>query len=144
MVDSSRSRPDTIYFGSLDQPLMVNGVQVAPSATPVRAKLLQLPNGAGFTLVLTDITIAGRQSALTSSQVAVSSNRTAQSNAVASALSQIPGAGGAAAKARAEREAAMRAQQQGNTSRQVLLSGTEVHVPPMTPLVFTLAGESVP
>jgi hypothetical protein len=49
---------------------------------------------------LTDITIAGRQSAFISSQVAVSSNRTAQSNAVASALSPIPGAGGAAAALR--------------------------------------------
>jgi hypothetical protein len=137
-VDSSISKPGSSFFGSLDQPLVINGVQIAQRGTPINAQLVQMPNGAGLTLCLTDITVAGRKYALATSQVTASSNPTAQSDAAAAALNQILAAAGpqAAATARA------RLARQANT-RQVLLNGARIYVPPMAPLAFTLAAPLV-
>jgi len=144
MVNSSINTQGSPLSGSLDQPLMVNGVQVAPRGAPVTAQLADLPNGAGLTLRLTDITIAGRKYSLSTSQVAASTTRTAQNNAAETALDRIFNIGGPAADAQARRAAAAREQEQrASQARQVLLNGPRINVPPMTQLVFTLAGEFV-
>jgi hypothetical protein len=135
-VDSSISKPGSSFFGSLDQPLVINGAPIAQRGTPISAQLVQMPNGAGLTLCLTDITVAGRKYALATSQVTASS--TAQSDAAAAALNQVIASAGPAAAAAVRARLA----RQANT-RQVLLNGARIYVPPMAPLAFTLAAPLV-
>jgi hypothetical protein len=137
-VDSLLSKPGSTFFGSVDQPLVMSGVEIAPRGTPINAQLVQMPNGAGLTLCLTDITFAGRKYALATSQVTLSSNPTAQSEAAAAALNQIIAAGGPAAAAARARQARL-----AEATRPVLLNGARIYVPPMTPLAFTLAAPLV-
>ena len=137
-VDSSISKPGSSFFGSLDQPLVINGVQIAQRGTPINAQLIQMPNGAGLTLCLTDITVAGRKYALATSQVTASGNPTAQNDAAAAALNQIIAAAGPAAAATIRARQARQA-----NARQVLLNGERIYVPPITPLAFTLAAPLV-
>lgn len=137
-VDSSISKPGSSFFGSLDQPLVINGVQIAQRGTPINAQLIRMPNGAGLTLCLTDITVAGRKYALATSQVTASGNPTAQNDAAAAALNQIIAAAGPAAAATLRARQARQA-----NARQVLLNGERIYVPPITPLAFTLAAPLV-
>ena len=143
MVNSSVSKKGSTFFGSLDQALTVNGVEIAPRGTPVTAQLAELPNGGGLTLRLTDITIGGHKYAINTSQVSTSTSRSAQSNAADSALSQIFDMAGPAAAVQARRAAAAREQQRANLARQVMVNGPRIYVLPVTPLVFTLGGETV-
>jgi hypothetical protein len=138
-VDSSISKPGSSFFGSLDQPLVINGVQIAQRGTPINAQLVQMPNGAGLTLCLTDITVAGRKYPLATSQVTPSSIPSAQSEAAAAALNQIIATAGPAAAAAARARQARLA----NAARPVLLNGARIYVPPMSPLAFTLAAPLV-
>jgi hypothetical protein len=139
-VDSSVSKPGSSFFGSLDQPVVINGVQIAQRGDPINAQLVQMPNAAGLTLCLTDITIAGQKYALATSQVTVSDKPTAQNDAAAAALNQILATAGPQAAATAR---ARLARQANATTRQVLLNGARIYVPPVTPLAFTLAAPLV-
>jgi hypothetical protein len=138
-VDSSINKPGSSFFGSLDQPLVINGVQIAQRGTPINAQLVQMPNGAGLTLCLTDITVAGRKYALATSQVTPSSIPTAQSEAAAAALNRMIATGGPAGAAAARARQARLAK----ATRPILLNGGRIYVPPMSPLAFTLAAPLV-
>jgi len=70
-VNSSVDRPGDICIAVLDEPLVIDGKQVAMRGMPVAVQLSQVPGGNGLRLALINIIVGGRKRDLVTGQVAV-------------------------------------------------------------------------
>ncbi len=145
-VDSEVARPGDTFRASLDEPVIVNGESIVPRGADVVAKLVddqrsgKIQGRTVLKLVLTSITVDGRQVEVTTQDVIKeSSSRGARSGKViggTAALGAIIGGiagGGRGAAIGAGSGAAV------GTGAQELGKGQRVKIPSETRLVFTLS-----
>jgi hypothetical protein len=144
-VDSDKNHPGDKFQASLEQPLVVNDVTVAPKGTSVYGKLQQVQEAGQLTgksqlrLALTGIVINGQTYPLSSGDYEVSGKSRGKSTATkvggGAALGAVIGAiagGGKGAAIGAGVGAG------AGTAVQVVTKGDQVHVPSETLLEFTL------
>lgn len=144
-VDSDRAYLGQTFRASLDEPVYVNGQQVIPRGADVMTKLVQsqqsgkIEGRTALTLALSSITINGRPTDVTSTDVRTESkSRGTRSGEViggTAALGAIIGAiagGGKGAAIGAGSGAAV------GTGAEVLTSGQKVRIPSETRLTFRL------
>jgi hypothetical protein len=144
-VDSDKNHPGDKFQASLEQPLVVNEVTVAPKGASVYGKLQQVQEAGQLTgksqlrLALTGIVINGQTYPLSSGEYEVSGKSRGKSTATkvggGAALGAVIGAiagGGKGAAIGAGVGAG------AGTAVQVVTKGDQVHVPSETLLEFTL------
>jgi hypothetical protein len=144
-VDSDKNHPGDKFQASLEQPLVVNDITVAPKGTSVYGKLQQVQEAGQLTgksqlrLALTGIVINGQTYPLSSGEYEVSGKSRGRSTATkvggGAALGAVIGAiagGGKGAAIGAGVGAG------AGTAVQVVTKGDQVHVPSETLLEFTL------
>ncbi len=144
-VDSDKNHPGDKFQASLEQPLVVNDVTVAPKGASVYGKLQQVQEAGQLTgksqlrLALTGIVINGQTYPLSSGEYEVSGKSRGKSTATkvggGAALGALIGAiagGGKGAAIGAGVGAG------AGTAVQVVTKGDQVHVPSETLLEFTL------
>jgi hypothetical protein len=144
-VDSDKNHPGDKFQASLEQPLVVNDITVAPKGASVYGKLQQVQEAGQLTgksqlrLALTGIVINGQTYPLSSGDYEVSGKSRGKSTATkvggGAALGALIGAiagGGKGAAIGAGVGAG------AGTAVQVVTKGDQVHVPSETLLEFTL------
>jgi hypothetical protein len=144
-VDSDKNHPGDKFQASLEQPLVVNDITVAPKGASVYGKLQQVQEAGQLTgksqlrLALTGIVINGQTYPLSSGEYEVSGKSRGKSTATkvggGAALGAVIGAiagGGKGAAIGAGVGAG------AGTAVQVVTKGDQVHVPSETLLEFTL------
>jgi len=144
-VDSDKNHPGDKFQASLEQPLVVNDITVAPKGASVYGKLQQVQEAGQLTgksqlrLALTGIVINGQTYPLSSGDYEVSGKSRGKSTATkvggGAALGAVIGAiagGGKGAAIGAGVGAG------AGTAVQVVTKGDQVHVPSETLLEFTL------
>jgi hypothetical protein len=144
-VDSDKNHPGDKFQASLEQPLIVNDITVAPKGASVYGKLQQVQEAGQLTgksqlrLALTGIVINGQTYPLSSGDYEVSGKSRGKSTATkvggGAALGALIGAiagGGKGAAIGAGVGAG------AGTAVQVVTKGDQVHVPSETLLEFTL------
>jgi hypothetical protein len=144
-VDSDKNHPGDKFQASLEQPLVVNDITVAPKGASVYGKLQQVQEAGQLTgksqlrLALTGIVINGQTYPLSSGEYEVSGKSRGRSTATkvggGAALGAVIGAiagGGKGAAIGAGVGAG------AGTAVQVVTKGDQVHVPSETMLEFTL------
>jgi hypothetical protein len=144
-VDSDKNHPGDKFQASLEQPLVVNEVTVAPKGASVYGKLQQVQEAGQLTgksqlrLALTGLVINGQTYPLSSGEYEVSGKSRGRSTATkvggGAALGAVIGAiagGGKGAAIGAGVGAG------AGTAVQVVTKGDQVHVPSETLLEFTL------
>jgi hypothetical protein len=144
-VDSDKNHPGDKFQASLEQPLVVNDITVAPKGASVYGKLQQVQEAGQLTgksqlrLALTGIVINGQTYPLSSGEYEVSGKSRGKSTATkvggGAALGALIGAiagGGKGAAIGAGVGAG------AGTAVQVVTKGDQVHVPSETLLEFTL------
>ncbi len=144
-VDSDKNHPGDKFLASLEQPLVVNEVTVAPKGASVYGRLQQVQEAGQLTgksqlrLALTGIVINGQTYPLSSGDYEISGKSRGKSTATkvggGAALGAVIGAiagGGKGAAIGAGVGAG------AGTAVQVVTKGDQVHVPSETLLEFTL------
>lgn len=144
-VDSSTDKPGSTYKGSLDEPIVVDGTEVAPKGADVVIKLVDLQQAgrvsgsSELTLDLSEVFVNGRRVAVNTSEVTQKGgSRTKRTvllggggAAVGAIIGAIAGGGKGAAIGAATGAGA-------GAAGSILMRGPKVRVPSETVLTFIL------